>query len=46
MIVTNDDALAQRMISFRSHGVEADFRQRQNQGSWVYEMRHLGFSIV
>lgn len=44
MVVTNDDALAQRMISFRSHGVEADFRQRQEQGSWIYEMHHLGFN--
>lgn len=44
MVATDDDALARRMVAFRSHGVETDFRQRQEQGSWFYEMRHLGFN--
>jgi len=44
MVVTNDATLANRMVSFRSHGVETDFRQRQEKGSWIYEMHHLGFN--
>jgi len=44
MIVTNDPLLASRMRAFRSHGIAADFRQRAEAGSWVYEMVDLGYN--
>jgi len=43
-IVTNDAALAAKMRVFRGHGIVSDFRQREKQGSWVYDMSHLGFN--
>jgi len=43
-ITTNDEALASRMRVFRSHGITSDFRQREKQGSWAYEMVSLGFN--
>jgi perosamine synthetase len=43
--VTTDDAeYAQRMRSFRNHGISADQRQRAAQGSWVYEIVELGYN--
>ncbi len=44
MITTNDAQLAARMRAFRTHGITADFRQRAEAGSWVYEMVALGFN--
>lgn len=44
MIVTDDVALASKMRAFRSHGITADFRQRAEAGSWVYEMVALGYN--
>ncbi|MFX0195117.1 MAG: UDP-4-amino-4,6-dideoxy-N-acetyl-beta-L-altrosamine transaminase [Candidatus Hodarchaeota archaeon] len=44
MVVTNDSDLAVKMRTFRSHGITADFRQRAEAGSWVYEMVALGYN--
>jgi UDP-4-amino-4,6-dideoxy-N-acetyl-beta-L-altrosamine transaminase len=44
MIVTDDSGLAACMRAFRSHGITADFRQRAEAGSWVYEMVALGYN--
>jgi len=44
VITTDDDALAARMRVFRSHGISSDFRQREKQGSWAYEMVTLGYN--
>lgn len=44
MITTNDSTLAARMRAFRTHGITADFRQRAEAGSWVYEMIDLGYN--
>ena len=44
MVVTDDPQLAARMRAFRSHGITADFRQRAETGSWVYEMMALGYN--
>jgi perosamine synthetase len=44
MITTNDSSLAQRMRIFRNHGITTDHRQRQEQGSWFYEMVDLGYN--
>jgi len=43
--VTTDDAeYAQRMRSFRNHGISADHRERAVQGSWAYEIVELGYN--
>ena len=44
MVTTDDSALAERMRRFRNHGIDADFRQREKEGSWHYEMIDLGFN--
>ena len=44
MIATDDANLAQRMRMFRGHGITTDHRQREQQGSWVYEMVDLGYN--
>ncbi len=44
VITTNDAALAGAMRTFRSHGISSDFRQREKQGSWAYEMVSLGYN--
>lgn len=44
VITTNDAALAGAMRVFRSHGISSDFRQREKQGSWAYEMVSLGYN--
>jgi len=44
MITTNDPELARRMRGFRNHGITSDHRQREQQGSWFYEMVDLGYN--
>jgi len=44
MISTNYAKLARKMEVFRSHGITADFRQREAEGSWFYEMADLGYN--
>jgi perosamine synthetase len=44
MVTTNDSQLAQRMRIFRNHGITTDHRQREQQGSWFYEMVDLGYN--
>ncbi len=44
VITTNDDALAAGMRVFRNHGITTDHRQREQQGSWFYEMVDLGWN--
>jgi perosamine synthetase len=44
MIATDDPDLAQRMRVFRNHGITRDHRQREQQGSWFYEMVDLGYN--
>lgn len=43
-ITTDDPRLAQRMRVFRNHGITSDHRQRDEQGSWFYEMVELGYN--
>jgi perosamine synthetase len=43
-ITTDDARLARRMRMFRNHGMTSDHRERQKNGSWVYEMADLGFN--
>jgi perosamine synthetase len=44
MVTTNDSTLAERLRRFRNHGITTDHRQREQQGSWFYEMVDLGFN--
>lgn len=44
MISTHDPELARRMRAFRNHGITADHRRREEQGSWFYEMVDLGYN--
>lgn len=44
MITTDNEDLAKKMRLFRNHGISTDFRQREQQGSWFYEMMDLGYN--
>ncbi|MEL6529451.1 MAG: UDP-4-amino-4,6-dideoxy-N-acetyl-beta-L-altrosamine transaminase [Pseudomonadota bacterium] len=46
MIVTQDDALAEKLRLLRSHGVTRDenLMQRASEGGWYYEMVDLGWN--
>ena len=44
MITTDDPELAGRMRLFRAHGITTDAHQREEQGSWFYEMVDLGYN--
>ena len=44
MIVTDKPELAERMRRFRNHGISTDFRQRDEKGTWFYEMVDLGYN--
>jgi len=44
MITTNDHTLARRVRMFRNHGITTDHRQREELGSWFYEMVDLGYN--
>ena len=44
MVSTDDPELARRMRIFRNHGITSDHRQREQTGSWFYEMEELGFN--
>jgi perosamine synthetase len=44
VITTDDSELARRMRTFRNHGITTDHRQREEQGSWFYEMVDLGYN--
>jgi perosamine synthetase len=44
MVTTDDPELAQRIRIFRNHGITTDHRQREQQGTWFYEMVDLGYN--
>jgi perosamine synthetase len=44
MITTDNADFAERMMVFRNHGIVMDYRQRERQGSWFYEMVDLGYN--
>lgn len=44
MITTSDPKLDARLRVFRNHGITTDHRQREQQGSFFYEMVELGFN--
>jgi len=44
MVTTNDSNAARRMRSFRNHGLTKDSHEREQAGSWFYEMVNLGYN--
>jgi perosamine synthetase len=44
MVTTDSRQMAEKLRSFRNHGIARDARQRQASGEWFYEMRALGFN--
>jgi perosamine synthetase len=44
MIVTNEPNFSSRMKIFRNHGISNDFRQREEEETWFYEMNNIGFN--
>jgi perosamine synthetase len=44
VVTTDDPEAAARMRRFRNHGITADHRARETQGSWFYEMTDLGYN--
>jgi perosamine synthetase len=44
MVTTDDPVLSGRMRIFRNHGITTDHRQREEKGSWFYEMVELGYN--
>lgn len=43
-ITTADPTWADRMRHFRNHGITTDHHQREQSGSWFYEMQTLGYN--
>ncbi len=44
MITTNDQELARRLRTLRNHGIASEWRQREERGTWEYDMVELGFN--
>jgi UDP-4-amino-4,6-dideoxy-N-acetyl-beta-L-altrosamine transaminase len=44
MVTTDQSELAQRLRTFRNHGIDTDARSRNATGTWYYEMIALGFN--
>ncbi len=43
-VVSNVEEYSARARVFRNHGITTDHRQREQAGSWLYEMVELGFN--
>lgn len=44
MVTTSDPLLAARVRRLRNHGIDSDFRQREQAGTWEYDVVELGFN--
>jgi UDP-4-amino-4,6-dideoxy-N-acetyl-beta-L-altrosamine transaminase len=44
MVTTDDEGLTQKLRAFRNHGITSEARERQEKGSWFYEMVALGYN--
>lgn len=44
VVTTNSDEWTQKLKLFRGHGIETDFKTREQQGTWFYDMVSLGFN--
>jgi len=45
MVLTATPYFAQEIRLFRNHGIKTDFRQRQRDNQWLYEMVELGYNL-
>jgi perosamine synthetase len=43
-VTTNEASLAERVRTFRNHGITVDHRQRSAQATWRYEIVELGYN--
>ncbi len=44
MVTTNNPEFAERMRRFRNHCISTDYRQREKEGSWFYQVTDLGYN--
>lgn len=44
MVVTDNEELSARIRLFRNHGIATDYKQRDKQSTWFYEMSELGYN--
>lgn len=44
MVTTQSGVWADRMRRFRNHGIDSDHRERQEKGTWHYDMVELGYN--
>lgn len=44
MVCTNNELFYQKMLSFRNHGIDRTFKQRELDNSHIYHMTKLGFN--
>lgn len=44
VITTGNADLARRLRLFRNHGITTDHREREQEGTWEYDMVELGFN--
>jgi len=44
MVTALDPRVAERMRAFREHGITTTARERQQRGTWLYEMVDLGYN--
>jgi perosamine synthetase len=44
MIVTDNEKFNKRIRLFRNHGITTEYQQREEQGSWFYEMVDIGYN--
>ena len=44
MIVCEDEDLAEKMRILRNHGITSSHREREEEGTWFYEMVELGWN--
>lgn len=45
MVLTDNEQYAVKIRTFRNHGITSDFRTRQFQKDWHYEMVELGYNL-
>ncbi len=44
MVTCGDPEIASRVRKLRNHGIGTDFRQREEAGTWEYDVSELGFN--
>lgn len=44
IVATNNEEFTRRLRQFRNHGINLDFRQREDKNSWYYEIEDIGYN--